>query len=277
MDKEKKSIAVIMTVHNRKDTTLKCLSNLYNCIEPANVTIIVYLMDDGSTDGTCQAVQERYNDVKVLKGNGYLFWNRGMRECWLRALKDKHDFYLWLNDDTILYENALQELIEVYNQVNPKSIIAGQLSSSDRKKTTYGGKAKGKVIPPTGQIELCEMACGNVLLIPQSVVDKIGILSNFYTHKWGDFDYTIRAVKKGICLYTTRCYVGSCDKDNVRREKWCDPSFSLKERIKFFKAPTGPTPIEYVYYCFRTRNIFKALMSSIYGNVTQFKRCLFPK
>ena len=41
-------IAAILTCHNRKEKTLACLHSLFSIIS----TIDVFLVDDGSTDGT---------------------------------------------------------------------------------------------------------------------------------------------------------------------------------------------------------------------------------
>lgn len=47
-----KRIAVLMTCHNRRETTLKCLSSLYDQALPSGVTFKTYLVDDGCADGT---------------------------------------------------------------------------------------------------------------------------------------------------------------------------------------------------------------------------------
>ena len=51
---EKIVIAVLLTCHNRKEKTVACLTELYNCTIPANYAFEVFLVDDGSTDGTAQ-------------------------------------------------------------------------------------------------------------------------------------------------------------------------------------------------------------------------------
>ena len=64
------SIAILITCHNRRDTTLTCLSNLTQ----QTLSSTVYLVDDGSTDDTSLAVQSQYPDVNILSGSGSLFW-----------------------------------------------------------------------------------------------------------------------------------------------------------------------------------------------------------
>jgi GT2 family glycosyltransferase len=78
--------AVLITCHNRKPKTLACLAALFNQELSPEVTIDVYLVDDGSTDGTAEAVHQAYPQVKILQGDGSLFWNRGMRKAFAEAL-----------------------------------------------------------------------------------------------------------------------------------------------------------------------------------------------
>ena len=64
-------------------------------------------MDDASTDGTSDAVRQTYPQVKIFSGDGNLFWNGGMWGVFSEAMKDEPDYYLWLNDDTIIYPETV--------------------------------------------------------------------------------------------------------------------------------------------------------------------------
>ena len=80
----------------------------------------VYLVDDGSTDGTSEAVQQEWTDVQVIRGDGTLFWNHGMRRAFSEAVKGDHPFYLWLNDDTILLEDSLTSLLDTHRDLKAR-------------------------------------------------------------------------------------------------------------------------------------------------------------
>ncbi|MCG8688965.1 MAG: glycosyltransferase, partial [Desulfobacterales bacterium] len=81
-----------MTVHNRRDTTLACLKTLFAQQLPQDVELTVYLVDDGSTDGTGAAVARQYPSVRLIRGNGTLYWNGGMFLALGEAVKKQHDF-----------------------------------------------------------------------------------------------------------------------------------------------------------------------------------------
>ena len=120
-----KKLAVLMTCHNRREKTLRCLTSLFSCRPEAGLELSVYLVDDGSSDGTGDAVRQAYPSVSVIRGDGTLFWNRGMRKAWEDALKKNADFYLWLNDDTVLYPSALVHLLEASRQMEHLAVICG--------------------------------------------------------------------------------------------------------------------------------------------------------
>lgn len=71
-----KTVAVLMTCHNRVDKTLKCLSALFKQSVCESIKLDVFLVDDGSTGGTGRIVQKEYPEAHVVYGDGNLFWNR---------------------------------------------------------------------------------------------------------------------------------------------------------------------------------------------------------
>ena len=103
-------LCALLTCFNRRDKTLACLDALYRCDLPAGVGLSAVLVDDGSRDGTGDAVRQRFPQVEVLRGDGSLYWSGGMRMAWARAMAQGFDDYLWLNDDTILDRHAIDAL-----------------------------------------------------------------------------------------------------------------------------------------------------------------------
>lgn len=145
-----KRIAVLLTVFNRRETTLACLESLFSGSVPEGYSIEVYLTDDGCTDGTADAVRERFPDVRIVAGDGSLYWNRGMIAAWNEAAKSDPEFYLWLNDDTTLLSDAIGNLIRTAEK-NPGCIIVGTCHASDNPdRITYGGRDTDmRLIDPT--------------------------------------------------------------------------------------------------------------------------------
>lgn len=78
--KEKKTV-VLITSYNCREKTLACLSSLFAALPNGEV----FLVDDASTDGIADAVNEKFPQVNIIHGSGNLFWNRGMHLAWQNA------------------------------------------------------------------------------------------------------------------------------------------------------------------------------------------------
>ena len=103
--------AILIACHNRRDLTLASLDMLFRQRSISDLEIQTFLVDDGCTDGTGEAVRSRFPSVHVLRGNGSFYWNGAMRLAFAVAMNLGFDAYIFLNDDTILYKDALERMV----------------------------------------------------------------------------------------------------------------------------------------------------------------------
>lgn len=268
------NIAVLLTVYNRREKTIECLNRLFCQILPNDSSFDVFLTDDGSTDGTSEAVRKFFPSVKIIKGNGYLFWNRGMWTAWEEASKFKiYDYYLWLNDDTYIYEDCIENLISNSISVGGESIIVGAVQWKDHTKgISYGARYDRKHLKaPDGVLRESYSFNGNIVLIPHSVFKVVGNLDYRFRHSRGDIDYGLRARKAGFKIFQSAKYLGECDR-HESMSKWCNPEFSLYKRWRALKHPTQYNPQEAFYFDKKHYGISKA----IFHQFTLYIRLLFP-
>ncbi len=267
-------IAALITVHNRKDKTLACLSGLYAQQIPGNCALEVYLTDDGCTDGTSDAVREQFPRVHIVAGNGNLYWNRGMHTAWEAASNaGSHDAYLWLNDDTLLFDGAVKTLIACAETFHNEAIIVGAtVDAATHTKLTYGGHIGNNITVPDGHVREVDYFNGNIVLVPGKVYEKLGNLDWYFTHSKGDFDYGLRAKMHGIKLYQAAVPLGECDA-HVSLDKWCNPQVPLSERWRMLHRPNGMPPKE----TFHLERRHYGLLRASFHFVTVYLRCLFPQ
>jgi GT2 family glycosyltransferase len=255
--------AVLITCHNRKPKTLACLDALFNQVIPSDLAIDVYLVDDGSTDGTAEAVQQTYPQVKILLGDGTLYWNRGMHKAFAEALQHDYDYYLWLNDDTLLYPDALSCLWKTSHnlakQGHEKAIIVGSTHHPDTGKLTYGGVVRStwwhpfkyRLVEPSTDPQPAETLNGNCVLIPRAVVQILGNLDPAFSHSIGDTDYGLRAHRQGCSVWVAPGYAGKCQTNPPQGHPWHDPKFTLKQRWQAVTDKKGLPPKESKVFCQR--------------------------
>jgi GT2 family glycosyltransferase len=241
-------ITAVLTSFNRKDKTTNCLRLFeISCLD-AGVMYEAILVDDGSTDGTADYIAEFFPWVDVIKGSGDLFWCRGMNIAMSAAFDKKSDYILWLNDDTDLYESAINKLLTCFLDKMHKSqlpIVVGS-TTSDGVNVTYGGQVKKnivqrftyeKVYSDFEPIE-CDVMNGNVVLIPFEVALKVGNLDPAYEHAMGDIDYSLRAAALGVKVFVAPGRVGYCS-NNSTDDSYTDTQYSLAERWKKMKSKKG--------------------------------------
>lgn len=245
-----RNLAVLMTCHNRRENTLKCLKALFLNAIPEDLHFKVFLVDDGSNDGTAEVVSEQFPGVVLVRADGTLYWNGGMRVAFGAALEMDFDFYLWLNDDTFLFSNALSGLLMSYEFL-PKdcrdtAILSGTTIDPMTKASTYGGQKwnstwKGldfRFVEPGEQPIECDTMNGNCVLIPRNVAQRVGNLEKEFIHSMGDIDYGLRAKSLGCSIWVSAGFVGECT-ENPRADSYYDRALSRKVRLHKMLHPKG--------------------------------------
>lgn len=100
-------VSIIIVNWNGKNYLSECLRSLQRVIYPHYEIILV---DNGSTDGSVDFVQQFYPDVKIIRNKDNLGFaeanNRGVRES-------NGDYVLFLNNDTKVEPSFLTELLKI--------------------------------------------------------------------------------------------------------------------------------------------------------------------
>ena len=241
-----------MTVHNRKEKTLACLDSIFNQeIILDQFAIKVVITDDGSTDGTTGAARKCYPDVNILNGSGDLYWNIGMHLAFGKAIEDGYDFYLWVNDDTILFPEAIARLLRTSKLYQHNAIIAGSTQDPITHQRTYSGVIRlhparpmhFTPVEPQNEPVPIETMNGNCVLIPKSVVKILGNLDPAFSHATGDFDYGLRAQEKGIQVILAPGYYAYCKKNQNDFK-----GASIGKKLKILISKKGLPPKDWAIF-----------------------------
>ena len=243
-------IAVLLACFNRKEKTLRCLESLY---KQAKEQFDVYLCDDGSTDGTAESVSALYPKVHIYQGGG-LFWNRGMLAVMKEATRHRYNYYLMVNDDVDFFDTMLDTMTSFYLENKDEQFaVVGSTCDCDGN-ITYGGRlcltaplSYGNVIEPNGAFQACDVANWNCFLLPQAVIDKVGLLDEIYEHGFGDYDYCYRLKQNDIPIYVAPNCVGQCETNN-KVNPLNDINIPRKKRLEILFSNKGiPVKSWYVY------------------------------
>ena len=192
-------IYVITAVHNRYEVTKQFIFNLKNQTIPDYRLLLV---DDGSTDGTAEMVRQELENAIILHGNGNLWWGGALHKAYQYLSRNRGDcdYVMYANDDAELPRDFLEKAIQYLNLDGNKLIsgcgydcTTGRLMDAP---VQYDFKTGEVTRLAPGE----EGNCGTtraLLMTYETYLDIGGFHPVLLPHYASDYEYTIRAVKKG--------------------------------------------------------------------------------
>lgn len=254
------SLAVIMTCHNRSETTVNCVQSIMQARLPQNLRLLLYITDDGCTDMTAAKLLAICPEAKIQQGDGTLYWCGGMRLSMNRAIKEGADFVLWLNDDVLIFPDALERAISTYRNSGEQTIVIGTTVDPQTQQPNYGPLKRASwlrstrfvLVPPT-QSEQIETMSGQFVLIPSAVARRVGEID--FIHHFGDVDYGRRAKSMGVRLIPIPQPIGFCP-TNPNIEYWREPEPTISQYWRKLNSPKGLPLKDRMKYCRRHSGLF---------------------
>lgn len=258
-------IETLATCHNRKEKTLASLRDLHQQRLPKGTALKHTIVDDGSIDGTDEAIAEKFPTVDIIYGTGNLFWAGGMRRGWEKSIKEKKFDYLFVyNDDVRLKASALEKLLKTSSDFLKARgpvphVIAGAFTDHALGRYTYGGVisecrwhpfAFTHTPPPASGYKIVDSLNMNGALITKEALTEVGFLSPFFVHGGGDFEFGLKLRRKGGFVLLSPGYIGTCDKNtNFQTSK--DPDLTMLQGFKRLIGPKEQPPGQRYRYCRR--------------------------
>jgi len=193
-----KKVSIVSVTHNSENVIGKCLDSIPDAIT-------TYIVDNASTDKTCEIVKKYEPKAKLISSEKNLGFGNGNN---LALQKVTTEFALLLNPDTVLQEDSIQKLLEAADKYPEAAIIAPTLYHEDGSlqhsyKTTVFDreKAKAKYIEPSG--DMCaECLSGAVMLLRMSCF-KDGFFDPNIFLFYEDDDICLQVRKNGYSLVIT--------------------------------------------------------------------------
>jgi GT2 family glycosyltransferase len=240
-------VIAAIACHNRRDVTLSCLASLRDQVLPPHYNLSTVLVDDGSSDGTAEAVRLQHPDVTVIPVDGSHYWAGAMALAERQALQDGADFILWLNDDVRLKSSAVASLLAV-SMLGGGAIAVGALSDPETGLASYGGQRRTSAwhplrlqpVLPHGNVQPCDTFQGNCVLVPVESCRRLMGIDPLFDGVQGmaDTDYGLRARRLDIPLLLTPDFVGICA-PNRALPPWRDGRLDFRARVKALFGPRG--------------------------------------
>jgi len=212
-------VAVVVLNWNGCEDTLACLASVsLVCYRPLDVILV----DNGSTDGSVEAVRASFPGVTVLETGENLGFAEGNNVGLRHALALGADYVLLLNNDTEVAPDFLSVLVDAV-EATPQAGVAGPtIYYFDRPKTIWsaGGaidwrrgnsRMMGLDEVDEGQYDTVrevDFVTGCALLARREVLEGAGMLDSRFFMYYEETEWCVRAARAGYkILYVPQAHV----------------------------------------------------------------------
>ncbi|MDY6825248.1 MAG: glycosyltransferase family 2 protein [Thermodesulfobacteriota bacterium] len=205
-------ISFVIINWNTKDLLLQCIASIYETV--AGREFEIWLVDNASTDGSVDAVQKRFFDVRIIRNQE----NMGFARANNKALKQINGRYaVLLNSDTRLTAGAIEDLFAFMENNGNAGMACGQLLNEDGSlQNSFANfptipsllvnesvlrllapwKYKKKKLNASAPIQV-ESGIGACLMVRKAAMEDAGLLDERYFFFFEETDWAFTMKQKG--------------------------------------------------------------------------------
>ncbi|MFZ5497309.1 MAG: glycosyltransferase family 2 protein [Verrucomicrobiota bacterium] len=200
---------ILLPVHNRRETTVRFATAL---TAQTRREFQLVLIDDGSTDGTADAVRALCPAVEVVRGDGRWWWagslHEGCRHLSRRGVHDD-DLVLFINDDVVIGPRFLEELTAEFAGLPDTLLLARQTDARTGAEIDHGGGVRVdldelRFAAARSPEEINCLPTRGLLLRWRDLRRTGGFHPRSLPHYLSDYEFTLRAQRHGLRLRVAR-------------------------------------------------------------------------
>jgi len=209
-------LSVIIVNWNTRELVLNCLRSLDGATE--NMSAEVYVVDNGSRDGSVAAVRHTFPGVVVVANERNLGFARANNKALKRA---RGEYVLLLNSDVLLSKDTVTALMEFMGKNALAGMAGAQLLNSDGSKQNsfdnlptllsegfnksllrilFPGRFPSKRVTTSSPREV-ESVIGACVLVRREAIKAVGLLDEDYFFFMEETDWCYRMREKGWRVY----------------------------------------------------------------------------
>jgi GT2 family glycosyltransferase len=197
-------VATIVLNYNGREDTLACLASLSASEWERSTTIVV---DNGSTDGSPEAVRAAYPDAVLLETGTNLGFAEGNNVGLRHALSIGAGYAFLLNNDATVAPGTIGALVDEARRRPRAGALCPLIFFADRREviwyagddhdparwhngrqTGYGERAEGRFTEP----ERVGRLSGAAALVPRSTLEEVGLLDGDLFLYLEDTEWSLR-------------------------------------------------------------------------------------
>jgi GT2 family glycosyltransferase len=201
---------VIVLSWNGRQDTLRCLESLSSLDHPG---VQVICVDNGSTDGSAEAVRERHPEVTLIEAGNNLGYSGGNNLGLRHALEAGADWMVLVNNDATVASDAIRGFEAALAQRPLAGLLAGKVYFADRPQTIwfagqrvntlvgYSGRPRGYGHPDSlrySRVVPVDRAVGALMAVSRPALEAVGLLDESLFAYVEDVDLALRIRRSGF-------------------------------------------------------------------------------
>ena len=207
-------VAAVVVNWNQRDLLLETLDSLYASDYPSLQVIVV---DNGSKDGSVEAVTTRFPEAIVIRNDSNLGFARGSNQGFERAAADQVEYVMFINSDATVEKSTISTLAGLLESKPDAGAAAPYIFYYDQRDVIWFGGGivrlwrgwighrylRKRFKPQRHQPRETDYLTGCVLLARTGVLQQLGGFDTYYTLYAEDVDLSLRMRLTGWRLWVT--------------------------------------------------------------------------
>jgi len=200
-----RKIYILLPVHNRREITRRFIE----CLKVQTYRDFhLLLIDDGSTDKTEEMTREMVQSITIIKGQGDWWWAGSLQQGyqWLKSQKiPLSDIALIINDDTEFDTDFLEKGATLLKKQEKTLLMAQSYSKKTKMLIDSGVHADWHRLTfkqAVSQERINCLSTKGLFLRVSDFFEIGGFYPRLLPHYISDYEFTIRAQRKGMKLIT---------------------------------------------------------------------------
>ncbi len=244
-------IYILLPVYNRREITRRFIE----CLKVQSYSNYhLLLIDDGSSDGTEEMVSKEIQSLTVIRGNGDWWWAGSLHQGynWLKSHDIAlSDLVLIINDDTEFEADFLQKgALIVGGQA--KSLLLAQCYDRRSNKLMDAGVhvdwPRLSFTPAAAPDQINCLSTRGLLLRVSDFFEIGGFYPRILPHYLSDYEFTIRAYRKGMKLITSTSFKLWMDENTTGYHHFGPSEKFLDFLKKYFSNKSALNPMAWTFF-----------------------------
>lgn len=267
------NIYVVVVTWNGMQWIDRCLSDL----RASTISVSTIVVDNGSSDGTVEHIQEAFPEVSVHQMDRNLGFGQANNFGIKEALEQGADFVYLLNQDAYVYPDMFEHLVDTYSNVKDSNIGIVSPLHLYRDNVHFDYQFKGYLSAISADMAedlmlsspkpfyIVDMVPAAGWLLPKKTIEIIGGFDPIFFHYGEDVQYTQRIKYHGLSTIVVPDAKMIHDRNGFGNEK-------MARRDEFF---CGLKTYYFLNINYNKKTLVNKLMRVAISYMFESIRCLF--